>query len=292
MSAANRTYEERAQQHLNACAKGLLETVVHKNSNLCVSVDVTTKEEFLAVVEAVGPYVALIKTHIDIIEDFDDDLVEQLTHLSVRYNFMIFEDRKFADIGNTVSLQYAAGVHRIVRWSHMTNAHLIPGPGVISGLASVGVPYQRGLLLLAEMSTKGSLTTGTYTTANVRAAMQDESQFVFGFIAMHRVHEDPAHLDPDLTHEQRAKDLLILTPGVGMDVQGDGKGQQYRTPEQVIRDSGCDVMIVGRGIYGALFNKDLSRTEALESVKAQAQRYREAGWKAYLERLAPTSHST
>ena len=122
--------------------------------------------------------------------------------------------------------------------------------------------------------------------------MQDESQFVFGFIAMHRVHEDPAHLDPDLTHEQRAKDLLILTPGVGMDVQGDGKGQQYRTPEQVIRDSGCDVMIVGRGIYGALLNKDLSRTEALESVKAQAQRYREAGWKAYLERLAPTSHST
>ena len=137
MSAANRTYEERAQQHPNACAKGLLETVVHKKSNLCVSVDVTTKEEFLAVVEAVGPYVALIKTHIDIIEDFDDDLVEQLTHLSVRYNFMIFEDRKFADIGNTVSLQYAAGVHRIVRWSHMTNAHLIPGPGVISGLASV-----------------------------------------------------------------------------------------------------------------------------------------------------------
>ena len=54
MSAANRTYEERAQQHPNACAKGLLETVVHKNSNLCVSVDVTTKEEFLAVVEAVG----------------------------------------------------------------------------------------------------------------------------------------------------------------------------------------------------------------------------------------------
>lgn len=292
MSAANRTYEERAKQHPNACAKGLLETIVHKNSNLCVSVDVTTKEEFLAVVEAVGPYVALIKTHIDIIEDFDDDLVEQLTHLSVRYNFMIFEDRKFADIGNTVSLQYAAGVHRIVRWSHMTNAHLIPGPGVISGLASVGIPYQRGLLLLAEMSTKGSLTTGAYTTANVRAAMRDESQFVFGFIAMHRVHEDPAHIDPDTTPEQRAKDLLILTPGVGMDAQGDGKGQQYRTPEQVIRDSGCDVMIVGRGIYGALLNKDLPRTEALESVKTQAQRYREAGWKAYLERLTPTSHST
>lgn len=200
---------------------------------------------------------------------------------------MIFEDRKFADIGNTVSLQYAAGVHRIVHWSHMTNAHLIPGPGVISGLASVGLPYQRGLLLLAEMSTKGSLTTGAYTTANVQAAMQDDSNFVFGFIAMHRVHEDEQHIPSDASPAQRAKDLLILTPGVGLDVQGDGKGQQYRTPDEVIRQSGCDVMIVGRGVYGALLQADVPRPEALERVKAQAQRYRDAGWKAYLERLAP-----
>ena len=93
--------------------------------------------------------------------------------------------------------------------------------------------------------------------------------------------------DKRATPEQLAKDLLILTPGVGMDVQGDGKGQQYRTPQQVIKESGCDVMIVGRGIYGALLNSDAPRSEAIEQVKAQAQRYREAGWQAYLERVQP-----
>ena len=105
-----------------------------------------------------------------------------------------------------------------------------------------------------------------------------------GFIAMHRVHEDPELVPADATPEQRAKDLLVLTPGVGLDVTGDGKGQQYRTPRQVIYESKSDVIIVGRGIYGALLAGG-DRTEAMVQVRAQAQRYRDAGWSAYLERL-------
>ena len=278
------TYEARAERHTNPTAKSLLATIARKQTNLCVSVDVTTKRELLEVVAAVAPFVCLVKTHIDIVADFDHDLVAQLTAIYEKEDFLIFEDRKFADIGNTVSLQYAAGVHRIAEWSHMTNAHLVPGPGIISGLASVGVPRQRGLLLLAEMSSKGTFAQGAYTAANVKAAFEDASEFVMGFIAMHRVHEDPELVPADATPEQRAKDLLVLTPGVGLDVTGDGKGQQYRTPRQVIYESKSDVIIVGRGIYGALLAGG-DRTEAMVQVRAQAQRYRDAGWSAYLERL-------
>lgn len=98
---ASTTYEERAARHPNACAKQLLTTIAEKQSNLCVSVDVTRKEDLLEIVDTVGPFVALVKTHIDIVEDFDWDLIEQLSALSIKHKFLIFEDRKFADIGTS-----------------------------------------------------------------------------------------------------------------------------------------------------------------------------------------------
>lgn len=93
-----------------------------------------------------------------------------------------------------------------------------------------------------------------------------------GFIAQRRVHETVA--GPGKGQD----DFLILSPGVGLDSRGDSLGQNYRTPEEVIKDSGCDVIIVGRGIYG--------KGEDMEAVAAEAKRYQEAGWQAYLSRSA------
>ncbi|KAI9512221.1 humps family-domain-containing protein [Russula earlei] len=269
------TYADRAKKFINPSAKLLLETIERKQSNLCVSVDVTSSKEFLAIIDAVGPYVSLIKTHIDIIDDFEFSLIHRLQELSIKHNFLIFEDRKFADIGNTVALQYSSGVHRIATWAHITNAHPVPGPSIIKGLASVGLPLNRGLLLLAEMSTAGALARGPYTEDAVRMA-RDARDFVIGFIAQHRM-EGVGLCEGQNPDE--AEDFLILTPGVGLDATNDGLGQQYRTPEDAILGSGCDVIIVGRGIYGRPGNMDIDK------VQRQSERYREAGWNAYLQRL-------
>ncbi|KAH9844232.1 Orotidine 5'-phosphate decarboxylase domain-containing protein [Rhodofomes roseus] len=262
-SVQKQTYAQRASKHANPAAKALLETIERKKSNLCVSVDVTKQADFLRIIDVVGPYICLVKTHIDVVEDFEPSLIDRLKELSMKHDFLIFEDRKFADIGNTVALQYSSGVYRISSWSHITNAHPVPGPGIVTGLASVGQPLGRGLLLLAEMSTKGNLATGAYTAQAVEIA-RAHRDFVIGFIAMRRMSED------------NDEDFLILTPGVGLDSKGDAMGQQYRTPREVVFESGCDVIIVGRGIYGKGGD---------EEVKAQAERYRKEGWAAYEERI-------
>lgn len=64
---AQQTYAQRVENFSNAAAKQLLETMERKNSNLCVSVDVTKSSDFISVVETVGPYVALIKVGIPIL---------------------------------------------------------------------------------------------------------------------------------------------------------------------------------------------------------------------------------
>jgi orotidine-5'-phosphate decarboxylase len=267
-----KSYAQRAQKHSNPAAKQLLEVIERKQSNLAVSVDVTKTKDFLAIVDAVGPVACLIKTHVDIIEDFEPSLIDHLRELSAKHDFLIFEDRKFADIGNTVALQYSSGVYKIASWSHITNAHPVPGPSIISGLSSVGLPLGRGLLLLAEMSTKGSLASGSYTENAVRMA-RARRDFVIGFIAQRRMDGVGAGETDDVSDE----DFLVLTPGVGLDSKGDGMGQQYRSPREVVLESGSDVIIVGRGIYG--------KSGDIIETRAQAERYRRAGWSAYLERI-------
>ncbi|EGO02192.1 hypothetical protein SERLA73DRAFT_178009 [Serpula lacrymans var. lacrymans S7.3] len=269
------TYEQRAKKHGNPAARKLLETMERKKTNLSVSVDVTKKKDFLAIIDVVGPFVCLIKTHIDIIEDFDQTVIEHLQELSVKHDFLIFEDRKFADIGNTVALQYSSGVYKISSWAHLTNAHAVPGPSIITGLSSIGLPLGRGLILLSEMSSKGALTTGSYTEDAVRMA-RSRRDFVVGFIAQKRMDGIGAIEADDVTEE----DFLVLAPGVGLDSKGDAMGQQYRTPREVVLESGCDVIIVGRGIYGKSDQLDV------ENVRKQAERYRQEGWSAYLERVS------
>ncbi|ORZ40631.1 orotidine-5'-phosphate decarboxylase [Catenaria anguillulae PL171] len=243
----------------NIAATTLIDTIVTKETNLCVSADLTKSSEILALADAVGPFICMLKTHVDIIEDFSDSFVSGLQSLAKKHNFVIFEDRKFADIGNTVQLQYSSGVHRIASWSHFTNAHPLPGEGIVTGLKAVGKPLGRALLLLAQMSSAGSLFTAEYTSQAVAMA-EKHRDFVVGFIAQKRL--------------SSPHDFLVLTPGVNLAEAGDDMGQQYRTPKTVMAD-GCDVIIVGRGIYAP------GRDPAVE-----AKRYRDAGWGAYLDSLA------
>ena len=41
------------------------------------------------------------------------------------------------------------------------------------------------------------------------------------------------------------EDFLVLTPSIGLDVANDGLGQQYRTPEMVALECGCDIIVEG-----------------------------------------------
>ncbi|KAH3680531.1 hypothetical protein WICMUC_000262 [Wickerhamomyces mucosus] len=258
------TYTERAQVHPSPLAKRLFQVIETKKSNLCASVDVRTTEEFLKLIDTLGPYISLVKTHIDIIDDFSiEGTIKPLKALAEKHNFLIFEDRKFADIGNTVKAQYAGGAFKIAQWSDITNAHGVTGEGIVKGLkeaAQESTSEPRGLLMLAELSSKGSLAYGDYTEKTVEIAKSDKD-FVIGFIAQN-----------DMGGREEGFDWIIMTPGVGLDDKGDGLGQQYRSVDTVVQ-GGSDIIIVGRGLFGK------GRDPTVEG-----ERYRKAGWDAYLKR--------
>jgi len=82
----------------------LLQLISIKKSNLCVSADVHTSSALLRLAEDVGDHICVLKTHADIIDDFSQTTIKRLNEVSRRKNFLLFEDRKFGDIGSACCL--------------------------------------------------------------------------------------------------------------------------------------------------------------------------------------------
>ena len=237
----------------------LLNIIENKKSNLCCSADVTTKMELLQLIQKVGPNICLLKTHIDIIADFDFDLIEQIKTLSQKYNFLILEDRKFADIGNTALHQFTSGIYKICDWADAITYHVIAGSSSINAIRNAENPNNTGLILITEMSTKDTLTDKNYVKGALDISKQNPD-LIMGIVA------------------QKTRPLdngqLLFTPGIKLQKGADSMGQIYNTPEKAILKNNTDVIIVGRGIYKS------------ENPITTSTEFKNAGWKAYGKRIS------
>ncbi|CAF4318737.1 unnamed protein product, partial [Adineta steineri] len=105
-----------------------------KKTNLCLCADLTSLDEIIELSKQVGPNICMLKIHCDILNDFSMEKIQQLKNISRTFNFLLLEDRKFADIGNTVQLQYTKGLFQIATWADLVTVHVLPGEGIVQAL--------------------------------------------------------------------------------------------------------------------------------------------------------------
>lgn len=244
------SYEQKLEITKHPTVQKLLQTAINKKSNLIVSADVVTTSELLNLADRVGPHIVALKTHIDIIKDFDHDkTILPLVDLARKHNFLLMEDRKFADIGSTQELQFSKGIYQISKWADMVTSHLIAGKKSLECFKNVGV------IAILGMSSQGTLTDAHYQEEGLKIV--EEQPNIMGCVAQRKIN----------------KEMLLFTPGVSLEQSGDDKGQQYNTPDHIFDNLHTDFIIVGRGIYLA------------ESAEKSSENYREIGWKAYEKSL-------
>jgi len=246
-------------------ARKYMQLAHEKKSLVCLAADRKTMAGLNQLIDEVGNHIVALKTHVDLVEDWTPGSWLEFCNKANSAGMLIFEDRKFADIGK-ISRDQMSGVYSIKSWSDLVTAHLISGADIVDGIQSAWENEGRsgGVLLLAQMSSRGNLLTLDYTDSVVEAGKNHPG--VFGFIGNGSRPNELRAL-----REKVGDEKLIWTPGVNLDV-GDGEmGQRYGHPKEAVL-AGSDCIIVGSGIHNAT------------DCSAAAQLYAAASWQGLLGR--------
>ncbi|KAF5403294.1 hypothetical protein PHET_03245 [Paragonimus heterotremus] len=244
----------------------LEQVISRKSSRLCVAIDTFDPDYLLRVADQVGPKVCAVKLHLDVLR-FDPEperIISGLRRLSAQHGFLIIEDRKLADIGQTTMLQLKHGVYTISDWCDMITVHCIPGPGVFEAFrqineqfAAEGKTRRLRAIVVAQMSSQDNLVDESYS-AKCLELCKANVDVLAGWVC-----QNPLPGSSELIASNPS--LFYWVPGVRVDATGDDLGQKYNSPDQVLVRFGTNViLIVGRGI-----------TEASDPIGA-AELYRQA----------------
>lgn len=240
-----RNLNSRLNEVTHPIAKRLLNIIQTKHTNLALAADLSNSTEVLAIAKELGPYICLIKLHIDALDDIyvNTNFITELKNIAKSENFLLCEDRKLADIGSTVAHQYQQ-----LMWADIVTVHTLPGPGILEAIRSVikakNLEESHGCLLIVEMSSEGNLITLDYSQKSVNMALEFKD-IVVGIICQIR-HENVSC-------------FLSLTPGVRIGVDTDSFDQRYTDPTTVMLERGTDIVIVGRGILQAKIRSEAAK---------------------------------
>ena len=246
-------------------ARQYMTAATRSQSLVCLAADRTKMSGLLALIRSVGPSLAALKTHVDVVEDWTSEGWAEVRAAADEVDLLLFEDRKFADIGGITQKQMH-GLYGIADWADLVTAHLISGPDIVDGCMAAWADVGRngGVLLLAQMSSRGNLLAGPYSDAVVAHGRGHAG--VVGFIGNGSRPEELRDLRARVGEAR-----MIWTPGVNLAVGDGAMGQRYGHPRDAVL-AGSDAIIVGSGIHKA------------EDPVAAAKAYAEASWRALLER--------
>ncbi len=220
------------QSHQHPIGQRLLNIANTKKSNLIASVDLTSAQKIIKFLSIVGDDICAVKLHADIITDFSENFILELKSLSEKKQFLIIEDRKFADIGNTQLLQLSQGIYSIASWADMVTIHVIAGEASLKAIQDWDTVNKPALIPILEMSSKGALTDNDY--------IEKCKQFLYNYTDV---------IGAVCQSTALKTGFLKFTPGINLSAKEDNKGQNYNSPAFAIENLQSDFLIIGRGLY-------------------------------------------
>lgn len=183
-----------------------------KKSRLCFSADILDTDKLFKILENIGKYIVICKIHYDIFDDIDKSIKNRLIDYSIKYNFLIMEDRKFVDISYITNIQYKT----FQNWVDLVTVMGCVNDEVVKNMS--------GVLIVANMSNNN----WNMNDSAIKLA-KNNSKNVIGFITQEKIECD---------------NKLSFTPGINLS-NYNIKDQKYKN----VNNINTDIIIVGRDIY-------------------------------------------
>lgn len=195
------------------------------DKNIIWAADVGTMKALFADIEKYGPKISVLKLHIDTFSDYSIENLIRLQEYKQKFGFLIWEDRKFADIGNIMIKQIRNSVYSYQDWVDIFSIHGIVGFESIISVIEEDTRFK--WILVGQLSSSNNLITPEYTEECKE--IYNSHPNIVGMVCQE-------YLGPEFVH---------IVPGISKHVQTDNKGQSY---SQMCDKSFADFFVVGRSI--------------------------------------------
>jgi orotate phosphoribosyltransferase len=214
--------------------KGKIAKIINeKKTALCLSLDIFDNwTRAVELLDEVGPYICMVKTHQDITKDFQPSIIMALAK---KHNFLIMEDRKLIDVPKIAIRQ----LEEIDTWAHCVTVMVNNYKDIKDHYSN---PNNIELIGVCEMNTQNSI-----PLINSTDPLPEN---LFTIVSQSKYKNHP--------------ELFKITPGVVEEEEDVNDTGRYRKIEKAMFFDKNDVVIIGSNILNN--QQPIEKTKSCSSL--------------------------
>jgi uridine monophosphate synthetase len=242
-------------------ASFMLSEMITKKTALCLSLDTSTWEAAKKLIHQCGEYIIMVKTHVELYQDYNDNFESEIKELAKQYHFFIMEDRKLSDVAKISYRQTTSGNYNISNWANFVTVHGLNADSYLN-------------MMKQHYGTKDCI-----NYCPVIVSQMNDNLCMIGEEYTQKcldVIDKYPQFSPLIVCQSlpKRKDIIKCTPGVVLTTQEEDSDVdlcRYRNVEKAIQVDGNHIVIVGSSI---IYD---------ENPKEAAQKFQVESWKVFEE---------
>tara|TARA_B100001057_G_scaffold499094_1_gene608494 strand:+ start:71 stop:1636 length:1566 start_codon:yes stop_codon:yes gene_type:complete len=213
----------------------LLSIMEQKKTALCLSLDTMSWKYGYKILDDCGPYICMVKLHVELFLDWNDNCMNQLLELSEKHNFKIMQDSKLPDVPSINDKIVTNLKYKINQWANYITIQPYNYVNNMRELSKYNIKYTP----VCEMNIENNFYNEEYIE-NVSNMLKIENK--------NKLYDIPCIVSQKLFRNN--KNVLRFTPGVVCD-NDDMRfvdNSRYRTIETAMIKDKNHIVIIGSNI--------------------------------------------